>query len=171
MSDRTHREGGQTIVEFTLMLPFILLLIMALAEFGGAFYTYITVNNATSEAARWASVANPPGGCDEANTIQWRAREMSRGLLNCEDGLTTILVEYEDAAEGVTSSPGRGTGVTIRVERTYQPVTPLPNLINFVSGGSVPAVWPMRACSDARLEGQLPGGVYVNGAAHCGSNS
>jgi Flp pilus assembly protein TadG len=161
---RNH-EHGQSVVEFMLVIPFVLLVIMALVEFGTAFYAYITVNNATSEAARWAAVANVPNNACAANSIQWRAREMSRGLLACDNG-TVFEITYEDAASG---HPGRGTGVTVRVTRPWTPLTPLPGLVNFVSGGAFPATWNMNACSDARLEMRLPEGVYAASAGHCGA--
>ncbi len=159
-------ERGQSAVELMLVLPFALLVIMALAEFGAAFYAYITVNNATSEAARWAAVANVPSDACDTDSIQWRAREMSRGLVAC-DGETVFTITYEDGDSG---HPGRGTGVTVRISRTYTPLTPLPGLVNFISGGTFPATWQMQACSDARLEQRLPDGAYATSAGHCGSS-
>lgn len=161
-----HHERGQSIVEFVLVLPLALLVIMALAEFGAAFYSYITVNNATSEAARWAATSRLPSDECAEDSIQWRAREMSRGLLNC-GGDTVFEVLYEDGESG---HPARGTGVTVRVSYTYTGRTPLPGLINFVSGGSFPETWEMEACSDARLERRMPDGAYVASTGHCGSS-
>ncbi len=158
-------QRGQSAVEFMLVLPFVLLVIMALAEFGAAFYAHITVNNATSEAARWAAVANLPSDVCATNSIQWRAREMSSGFLSCANG-TAFAITYEDAASG---HPGRGTSVTVRVSRPWTPITPLPGLVNFVSGGAFPATWNMTACSDARLEQRVPEGVYAPSTGFCGS--
>lgn len=162
-----HRgERGQSAIELMLVLPFVLLVIMALAEFGAAFYAYITVNNATSEAARWAAVANvPDDGCAQ-DSIQWRAAQLSRGLVSC-DGKTVFTITYEDGDSG---HPARGTGVTVQVSRTYTPLTPLPGLVNFISGGAFPASWQMQACSDARLERRMPDGIYVASAGHCGGS-
>lgn len=158
-------QSGQSAVEFMLVLPFVLLVIMALAEFGAAFYADITVNNATSEAARWAAVANIPSDTCATNSIQWRAWQMSSGMLSCDNG-TAFEITYEDAASG---HPGRGTSVTVRVTRPWTPITPLPGLVNFVSGGTFPTTWNMTACSDARLEQRVPEGVYAPSAGFCGS--
>jgi len=164
-----RNERGQSVVEFMLVLPFALLVIMAMAEFGAAFYTYITVNNATSEAARWAATGNDhvPSDACAAESIQWRAQQMSRGLLNCDTD-TAFTIAYEDAASG---APGRGTGVTVTVTHTYSGRTPLPGLINLVSGGLFPESWEMRSCSDARLERRVITGTYVASTGHCGSSS
>lgn len=162
-------ERGQSVVEFMLVLPFVLLVIMALAEFGAAFYTYITVNNATSEAARWAAIGDEhvPSDACAAQSIQWRAQQMSRGLLDC-DADTAFVVAYEDAASG---APGRGTGVTVSVTHTYSGRTPLPGLVNLVSGGLFPESWEMYSCSDARLERRVVAGTYVTSTGHCGGSS
>jgi Flp pilus assembly protein TadG len=161
MGGRERGEHGQTVVEFVLMLPFLLLVIMALAEFGGAFYSYITINNATSEAARWASVANLPDDACGTNSIQWRASQMSRGLIACD----SVTIGYHNP---VADQYTRGSGVAVRVNHIYQPVTPLPALIQFVSGGTIPAAWPMTTCSDARLE-QRPAGSSLPAGDPCGA--
>lgn len=163
-----RNERGQSVVEFMLVLPFALLVVMALAEFGAAFYTYITVNNATSEAARWAATGDDhvPSDACAAQSIQWRAQQMSRDLLNC-DADTVFAVTYEDAASG---APGRGTGVTVNVTYTYTGRTPLPGLINLVSGGLFPTSWEMTSCSDARLERRVDPGTYVASTAQCGGS-
>lgn len=162
-----RNERGQSVVEFMLVLPFVLLVIMALAEFGAAFYTYITVNNATSEAARWAATAKVPSDACADQSIQWRAEQMSRGLLDCASGDTVFTVAYEDATSG---APGRGTGVTVNVSYTYSGHTPLPGLISFISGGTFPESWEMSSCSDARLERRMPDGTYAVSAGLCGAS-
>lgn len=160
-------ERGQSVVEFILMLPLILIFTFALAEFGTAFYTYITINNATSEAARWASLAHVPDSTCSTTTkgIEWRAAQMSRGLLDCNSADVSFDITYEDAASG---EPARGSGVTVFVTRTYHAVTPLPALANFFTGGALPALWDMTACSDARLEQRLPAGTYTASPGDCG---
>jgi hypothetical protein len=49
------RESGQSIVEFTLVLPFLLLLILGMVEIGMAFYNYIIIASANREGARLAA--------------------------------------------------------------------------------------------------------------------
>ncbi|MFB0918663.1 MAG: pilus assembly protein [Clostridiaceae bacterium] len=46
------REEGQSLVEFALVLPILLLLIVAIVDFGWVFMAKITVNNAAREGAR-----------------------------------------------------------------------------------------------------------------------
>lgn len=51
-------EGGQSLVEFALTLPLVLLLIMGSVEVGVMYYTRLTVRHATTEAARFAITGN-----------------------------------------------------------------------------------------------------------------
>lgn len=51
------REGGQTLVEFALILPLFLMLVMGLIEFSLAFNATLSVNQASQNAALLASEA------------------------------------------------------------------------------------------------------------------
>lgn len=49
---RTRRESGQALVEFTIVIPVFMLLLMGMMEFGFAFSDRLTLGNATREGAR-----------------------------------------------------------------------------------------------------------------------
>jgi Flp pilus assembly protein TadG len=51
-----HRATGQSLAEFALALPLILLLIMGTIDFGRAIYSYVTINNASRMGTRTAIV-------------------------------------------------------------------------------------------------------------------
>ncbi len=56
---RYSRQGkteGQALVETAVLLPFLLLLVMGIIEFGLIFYGYVRVSNATREGARTGSL-------------------------------------------------------------------------------------------------------------------
>jgi Flp pilus assembly protein TadG len=54
-----YRENrGSTLVEFALVLPFILMLFMGITEFGRFYYTRLTLQHAVREAARFAITGN-----------------------------------------------------------------------------------------------------------------
>ena len=52
-------EDGQALVEFALVLPFLLLLILGLVEFSRAWNTQQVLTEAAREALRHSVVANP----------------------------------------------------------------------------------------------------------------
>ncbi len=47
------REQAQSLVEFALLLPVLLLLVLGTVEIGRSFRTYITLNNAAREGVGW----------------------------------------------------------------------------------------------------------------------
>ena len=53
---RRNEQGGQTLVEFALVLPLLLMILFAICQYGFLFYTYISVNQAAREGARHAAV-------------------------------------------------------------------------------------------------------------------
>lgn len=53
-------EKGQSIVEFALVVPLLILLLFGIIDFGRTFHAYLAIDHAGREAARTASV----GGTD-----------------------------------------------------------------------------------------------------------
>jgi len=54
---RTRRSRGQAMVEFTLILPLLLLLILGIYQFGQTYSDYIQVTNAARDGGRKALVS------------------------------------------------------------------------------------------------------------------
>lgn len=48
-------EQGQNLLEFAVLLPVLLYILMGVIQFGLIFAVYLTMNNAVREAARWGS--------------------------------------------------------------------------------------------------------------------
>ena len=53
---RLRGESGAAIVEFALILPFLVLIIVLMLDFGRAFNYWISVTHLASEGARLAAV-------------------------------------------------------------------------------------------------------------------
>jgi TadE-like protein len=77
MSTRTHkiwsrlqRQNGQAFVEFVIVLPILVMLVLGICQFGLAFYNYLSITDATRVGARAAAVkrTDPDGPCDAAKT-------------------------------------------------------------------------------------------------------
>ena len=49
-------EEGQNLVEFALLLPVLMYVLMGIIQFGFIFAAYLTLNNAVREGARWGSI-------------------------------------------------------------------------------------------------------------------
>ena len=151
-------ERGAIVIEMALLLPFILLLIMMIVEFGFALHTGISVNNAASEAARYAAVSNPSDPACAPGSIEYRAMQTGTGNLLCSE----ITVLYQDEG-GFPNQIERGDGVAVFIQHEYQTFTPVGGLLNIVSGGTIPATFILGACSDSRLEQSPSGGVVTIG--------
>jgi len=52
-----RNEKGQSLVEFAILLPVLLLLLMGILEFGLMLNSYLTINNSAREGARLGIVA------------------------------------------------------------------------------------------------------------------
>ena len=60
-SEEGTRERGQATAEFAIVLPFLLLLVIGLIEFGMTFNAWLNLSDVASAGARRAAVGNLPG--------------------------------------------------------------------------------------------------------------
>lgn len=58
-----RNQSGQTIWEFSVLAPIILLMLVGVIEFASGIYTYSEVAYSASAAARWASVRGSTYSC------------------------------------------------------------------------------------------------------------
>jgi len=63
------RQQGSALVEFALLLPFMLVLTFTVTEIGRAYYQYNTIAKSVREAARYLSVRAPNVDVDKARNI------------------------------------------------------------------------------------------------------
>src|SRR5512139_1531667 len=97
-----RRSRGQAMVEFALILPVLLILLMVLIEVARLFSAWLIVENSAREAARYAvtgdfspAYCNDSDQCDSSKVLSKEARE----ALEDEARLETI----EDIARGASS--------------------------------------------------------------------
>jgi Flp pilus assembly protein TadG len=62
------RTDGQAFVEFALVMPLLVLLLMGILQFGLAFHNYLSITDATRVGARAAAVKRTAGACAAATT-------------------------------------------------------------------------------------------------------
>ena len=97
-------EKGQSLVEFALVVPLLLLLVIGIAEFGRAWMTKNILTGAAREAVRILAVKPPwPGGMTPLN----RAQDIltSAGIIIPDNNITIVndnLVEYSPVSVTVT---------------------------------------------------------------------
>lgn len=120
-----HRERGQAIVEFALILPLFVFLLCGLVQFGLVVNAALTVNDAAREGAREAAVwiARDPAGWqqlvadDVATNLQGGGLQTAPANYNPQPPyLTGDLIESYD--------PGTNT-VSVQVTYRYPDWVPL----------------------------------------------
>ncbi|MGQ9572421.1 MAG: TadE/TadG family type IV pilus assembly protein [Dehalococcoidia bacterium] len=131
---RGKKEGGQSLVEFALVLPIFLLVLFAIVDFGMAFHAWITVTNSAREGARLGSVRAP------ASEIEQRVRDTAGSL-------------GDDVAVTVSNAQGNpGDSVVVEVSYVYSLITPLADVVKMFSAGSLDNSFTLSSTADMRLE-------------------
>jgi Flp pilus assembly protein TadG len=133
------RERGQTLLEFALVLPAILLLFFILIESGRLFHAYVTVQHAAREGARYAVTGQHDEAIgDRVTTIKHTARMAASSLVvdpNKVDLVNGPASPYYDDASalivrvwgprGEDDAGGPGERVTVRVVYNLPILTPV----------------------------------------------
>lgn len=65
----TDKERGASAVEFALVLPVLLAILLGIMEFGFLFNQQASATNAAREGARYAAVHYPDAGFSAANAV------------------------------------------------------------------------------------------------------
>jgi Flp pilus assembly protein TadG len=127
---RTRRSRGQAMVEFTLILPLLLLLILGIYQFGQTYADYIQVTNAARDGGRKALVS----------------RSDASGVADVVTTATNATWWLDKNQIAVSVSPGQPwtTGQTVTVTVTY------PYSINLL--GFVVASGTLKSTTTVRME-------------------
>jgi len=106
-------EKGQSLVEFALVVPLLLILVFGIAEFGRAWMTQNILTGAAREAVRLLAVPAPRGGPNAAN-LRAVAVLASAGITADNvvvidvivDGVVSVRVDYNIPVVVVGFIPG-----------------------------------------------------------------
>jgi Flp pilus assembly protein TadG len=122
-------QRGQALVEFALIVPVFILLVMGIFDLGRAVYGYNTVNNAAREGARLAIVDQ---------TITEIKTEAVNHAVGLGLGVNDVTVDFRSS-----STPGTANScatlqinciANVRVNYLYQAATPIiGNLVGQIS--------------------------------------
>ena len=110
-------SGGQSLVEFTLVLPVLLVILAGLLDLGRLYYAYVAVTDAAAEGARYATMYP-----QDTSAIRTRASEATHGPVQI------------DADQVTVERPGQSIKVTVNYSFTV--LTPLVNAM--VPDGLIP---------------------------------
>ena len=153
------RTRGQALVEFALLLPVFLLLLVVAVDFGRLFFTYIQINNAAREGANYAIH-------DPTNTLAIKNQAIGEKNGQAQVGENAINLATSCANEFGVSIPcsmaeggaGSGSTITVTVNEPFKFLTPV---IGAILGNTI----QMNASATATVlgyagssGGSIPGG-------------
>lgn len=113
-----RRQRGQSLVEFALMAPLLMLLVLATIDGARAVFAYNTIANAAREGARYgivhgAASSNPIGpGVNEAELVT-HVEQFTRSFPAPDVAVTPTWPQ---------GSNGDGSPVAVRVTYQYRPL-------------------------------------------------
>jgi Flp pilus assembly protein TadG len=131
-------RAGQALVEFALVVPIFLLLVIGVIEFGRAWNLQQTITDAAREGARRAVVFDPTLTVTEVQTavkakIQAAGFDSTQATIVWQDctAACTALGSFNDLARGDVLN------VQVRMPYRFIFLKPLINLANTSSNGSL----------------------------------
>ena len=86
----TQRQDGQAVVEFVVILPVLLLVLLAIYQFGQVFVNYMDVTSAAREGARKAAVSRAAGSCSVVDGLAVTAAKGAGSDLNLSNLTVTV---------------------------------------------------------------------------------
>ena len=120
-SSDLEENRGQSLVEFVLLLPVLLIILAGLLDLGRLYFAYVAVTDAAAEGAAYAALFFPPTestNCPPDSDICRAAREASAGLVQLDQAEITVDCP-------TCPDPASGDAVTVRVVYPFTLVTPI----------------------------------------------
>ena len=124
-----RRSRGQSLVEFALVLPVMLVFLAAALDLGRVFYANITLNNAAREGAFQAAITptlyQENQACNQAtNRVVCRIQNETTGSM-----VTVAPTDIDLACSVAGCAAAQGSLVTVEVRGRFRLITPLLSVI------------------------------------------
>lgn len=110
-SSERHRDRGAAAVEFALVLPILLTLVLGIIEFSHLYNAQIVITNAAREAARTMAVTNNPATATTAARTAASGYTINVAVGACSSGAEVV--------SNVSSSVGLITGSWLGLPATF----------------------------------------------------
>jgi Flp pilus assembly protein TadG len=138
---RLKDATGATLIEAAIVTPLLLLLTFSIADFGGLFYAYLSLESGVSQATRLAVTGNPMDNPASPGTPLSRAETIKAAMRNATPTLTIpdAAFTFQHMAVGGTTWLG-GVGGANEIEKvtiTYDWPLMTPLLRPFFPGGKL----------------------------------
>ena len=127
---KRNRRPAASLIEFTFVVPIVLLLLMGILEYGRFLFTLQLVNNAAREGARYAAVNITTDTTAGVQTYvdNYLAGQGASQYVGYSPS-TNITVYTADPITGLNTgtswqSATWGNGIGVTITGTYQPIIP-----------------------------------------------
>lgn len=124
-------QSGQTLVEFALVLPLLLMLIFGIIEFGRIFSVKLSLDHAAGVGAKEAAMGRAPGFIKEKTA-------MACGGVKLEENHITVTFTDEDGqvVEGIETADEKmifgdqvsGVYAKVSIFYEFEPIVPFPEV-------------------------------------------
>jgi hypothetical protein len=141
---RARDQRGAIAVEFALIVPMLLLLVLGILEFGFGYHAWDATQNAAREGARLGAVS--PVTSEIENRVRGTTSFLDQDQLD-------VTIECGVSGGTFSTCPADpslwepGIIVRVTVDYSYGFITPLPNFVGFGSQ------MEMSSVAEARFEG------------------
>jgi Flp pilus assembly protein TadG len=123
-------ESGVALVEFALVVPILLVLLLGMLDFGKAFNYWIDETQLASSGARWAVVNASPGLCDGTPATSLQAyiqcqadtNELRNGGTNSVVNKAKVCISFPPVSGHSNPLVGDPVRVTVSVGYTWMPL-------------------------------------------------
>ncbi|HEY7755287.1 MAG TPA: TadE/TadG family type IV pilus assembly protein [Actinomycetota bacterium] len=139
---RARDQRGAIAVEFALIVPLLLLLVLGILEFGFGYHAWDATQNAAREGARVGAVVSSQSEIEARVRGTTSFLDQSKLSVTCEVGSGG---SFSTCGEGVWDE---GDIVRVTVEYRYDFITPLPNFVGMGTQAQ------LKSISEARFEGE-----------------
>jgi Flp pilus assembly protein TadG len=128
---REEDRRGQTLVEFALILPVFILLLVGIFDFGRAIYANNTISNASREAVRLAIVDQ------NITNIKAKAVQRAASLGLTASNVTVAFYQPNGSASVCVTPVAIACDVQVTVTYSYRAATPIiSNLVGVINMSS-----------------------------------
>jgi Flp pilus assembly protein TadG len=145
-----RREQGLAAVEFAILLPVVLLIMLATAELGRALYQYNTLTKAVRDGARYLSSVAITGDVGIIDLTTAKITETKNLVVfgNVSGAGTTLLPGLTAAQITILDPPPDPLHVRVQAAYSYQPI--LATLPGFGAMADISAAWTLTAAATMR---------------------
>lgn len=151
-----RRDKGQSLVEFALTLPLLLILVFGIIDFGNGLRAYIALTNGVREGARYGAIGNPLGspatscvGLDNSTVVGRVCTSI--GNLN-KAAMQSVSASCQLPSGGADPSCAPGNSIVVQAHYRYNFITPLGDLLHVFTGGALEKHLDLSSSANMRLE-------------------